>query len=127
MGQSDLNQISVEHLLTLYEITRTISSSLDFDEVLNLVIDSIMEVMRAQRGFLMVADGDALQVKVARGMDREQLTDDHAYSTTIVRQVVETRQPLLTNNAQSDTRYVPGKSIILAGLRAILCAPYVGS
>ena len=123
MGQSDLNQISAEHLLTLYEITRTISSSLDFDEVLNLVIDLIMEVMRAQRGFLMVADGDALQVKVARGMDWEQLTDDHAYSTTIVQQVVQTRQSLLTNNAQSDTRYVPGKSIILAGLRAILCAP----
>ncbi|HLU09929.1 MAG TPA: GAF domain-containing SpoIIE family protein phosphatase [Oceanobacillus sp.] len=123
MGQSNLNQISAEHLLTLYEITRTFSSSLDFDEVLNLVIDSIMEVMRAQRGFLMVADGDTLQVKVARGMDGEQLTSDHAYSTTIVRQVVETRQSLLTNNAQSDTRYVPGQSIILAGLRAILCAP----
>jgi sigma-B regulation protein RsbU (phosphoserine phosphatase) len=123
MGQSDLNQISAEHLLTLYEITRTFSSSLDFDEVLNLVIDSIMEVMSAQRGFLMVADGEALQVKVARGMDGEQLTSDHAYSTTFVRQVVETRQPLLTNNAQTDTRYVPGKSIILAGLRAILCAP----
>lgn len=123
MRPSDLNQISAEHLLTLYEITRTISSSLDFDEVLNLVIDSIMEVMKAQRGFLMVADGDGLQVKVARGMDGEQLSDEHAYSTTIVRQVVETREPLLTNNAQSDTRYVPGQSIILAGLRAILCAP----
>ena len=123
MGQSDLNQIGAEHLLTLYEVTRTFSSSLDFDEVLNLVIDSIMEVLRAQRGFLMVADADTLQVKVARGMDGEQLTDGHAYSTTIVSWVGETRQSLLTNNAQSDIRYVPGQSIILAGLRAILCAP----
>lgn len=123
MGRSDLKQIGAEHLLTLYQVTQTFNSSLDFEEVLNLVIDSIMEVTRAQRGFLMVADGDAFQVQVARGMDGEQLDDSHAYSTTILRQVVETREALLTNNAQSDTRYVPGQSIILAGLRAILCAP----
>ena len=45
------------------------------------------------------------------------------YSTTIVNQVVETHQPLLTNNAQFDTRYKAGQSIIMKGLRAILCAP----
>ena len=48
---------------------------------------------------------------------------DDAYSTTIVNQVVETRQALLTNNAQYDDRYKAGQSIILRGLRAILCAP----
>jgi serine phosphatase RsbU (regulator of sigma subunit) len=123
MNSPDLNHISAEHLLTLYEITRTINSSLDFDEVLNMVMDSVMLVTKAQRGFLMVADADTWQVKVARGMDGEQLSDEHAYSTTIVRQVVETREALLTNNAQYDTRYVPGQSIIMFGLRAILCAP----
>jgi GAF domain-containing protein len=71
----------------------------------------------------MVADNGTLQVRVARGMDGERLSEDHAYSTTIVGQVVETRQSLLTNNAQYDTRYVPGESIIMFGLRAILCAP----
>lgn len=123
MNLSDLNDISAEHLLTLYTITRAMNSSLDFDEVLNRVMDSIMDVMKAQRGFLMVAENDALQVRVARGIDGEQLSDEHAYSTTIVGQVVETRESLLTNNAQYDTRYVPGESIIMFGLRAILCAP----
>jgi sigma-B regulation protein RsbU (phosphoserine phosphatase) len=123
--QPALDKISSEHLLTLYEITRTMNSSLDFDEVLNIVMDTMMQVTRAQRGFLMIA-GDTderLRVLVARGMDGEDLVDDNAYSTTIVRQVVETRQPLLTNNAQFDNRYKPGQSIIMRGLRAILSAP----
>ncbi|MFO7321817.1 MAG: SpoIIE family protein phosphatase [Chloroflexota bacterium] len=123
--QAALEKIGPEHLLTLYEITRTINSSLDFDEVLNNVMDSVMQVTRAQRGFLMIAgdDGGQLQVLVARGMDGETLDEANAYSTTIVNQVVATRQPLLTNNAQFDERYKPGASIIMRGLRAILCAP----
>jgi sigma-B regulation protein RsbU (phosphoserine phosphatase) len=42
-----------------------------------------------------------------------------------VNEVTRTRQPLLTNNAQFDTRYQAGQSIIMRGLRAILCAPMV--
>lgn len=123
--QGALEQISSEHLLSLYEITRTMNSSLDFDEVLNTVMDSVMQVTRAQRGFLMIAGDESgrLKVLVARGMDGETLEEANAYSTTIVNQVVLTRQPLLTNNAQYDERYKPGASIIMRGLRAILCAP----
>jgi sigma-B regulation protein RsbU (phosphoserine phosphatase) len=73
----------------------------------------------------MIGEGaqSRLRVLVARGMDGENLDDPNAYSTTIVKQVVSTRQPLLTNNAQFDDRYTPGASIIMRGLRAILCAP----
>lgn len=126
--QSALEKIGAEHLLTLYEITRTMNTSLDFDEVSAVVMDAMMQVTRAQRGFLMITeDGTvgALRVKVARDMDGENLEDADAYSTTIVNRVVETRQPMLTNNAQFDERYKPGHSIITRGLRAILCAPMV--
>src|SRR3972149_3766147 len=44
------------HLDTLYEISKTITSSLDLDEVLNLVMDKVIEVTGAQRGFLMLKD-----------------------------------------------------------------------
>jgi sigma-B regulation protein RsbU (phosphoserine phosphatase) len=124
MDDSLLQNISPDHLLTLYQITRTMNSSLDFDQVLNQALDSVMQVTHAERGFLMIADeaNDALTVQVARGVSGE-LDKDDAYSTTIVQQVVETRAPLLTNNAMFDDRYEAGKSIIMRGLRAILCAP----
>jgi phosphoserine phosphatase RsbU/P len=120
-----LSSVSPEHLLTLYEITRKMNSSLDFDEVLNQSIDSIMQLTQAERGVLMIADTDTneLQVRVARGISGETLEEADAYSTTVVSQVVETRQALLTNNAMFDDRYQPGQSIIMRGLRAILCAP----
>jgi serine phosphatase RsbU (regulator of sigma subunit) len=119
-----LQEISPEHLRTLYSIMHTMNSSLDFDEVLNNVIESVMQVTRAERGFLLIGDERTgeLQSRVARGV-KGDLKEGEGYSTTIVNQVVETRQSLLTNNAQGDDRYTPGQSIIIRGLRAVLCAP----
>lgn len=122
LDQPNLDDIDHEHLRTLYQITRAMNSSLDFDEVLNTVMDSMMHVTRAQRGFLMVAEDDgSLHTQVARALDGNPA--EESYSTSIVNQVVQTRQPLLTNNAQFDTRFKVGESIIARGLRAILCAP----
>ncbi|MDZ4767124.1 MAG: GAF domain-containing SpoIIE family protein phosphatase [Chloroflexota bacterium] len=119
----NLTGIGVEHLTTLFDITRTINSSLDFDHVLNTVIDSMMQVTRAQRGFLMIAEPATgeLRVRVARGIDGSDLASDESYSRTVVNQVVQVRTALLTNNAQFD--FQSGQSIIMRGLRAILCAP----
>ena len=118
--------LSPDHLLSLYEISGFMNSTLNFDNVLDNVMDSIMQVTKAQRGFLMIADDehDALEVLVARGIDGETI-EKEGYSTTIVNEVVSTREPLLTNNAQFDTRFQAGASIIMKGLRAILCAPMI--
>lgn len=125
-NQPAAQNLSPEHLLTLYEIIGAMNSSLDFDEALNNVMDSVMHLTKAQRGFLMIADDETgeLRTLVIKGVDGATL-DEEGYSTTIVREVVSTRKPLLTNNAQFDTRYQAGQSIIMRGLRAILCAPMI--
>lgn len=125
--QPALNRFSAEHLLALLEIARTLNSSLDFDEVLNQAMDSVMRITHAERGVLMIADDltGALLIRVVRGLDGAAPEADKAYSSTIVNQVIETRETLLTNNAMLDARYTPGQSIIVRGLRAILCAPMI--
>lgn len=119
------NSLTADHLRTLYEIIITMNSSLEFDEALANVIDAMMKATKAERGVLMGFDPDTEQLRLlgAQGVSGEKLVEEEAYSTTIVNQVVSTRKPLLTNNAMFDTRITPGQSIIMRGLRAILCAP----
>ncbi|GAB4529686.1 MAG: hypothetical protein OHK0046_49730 [Anaerolineae bacterium] len=126
MADPTPQNLSAEHLLTLYEITGTMNSSLDFNEVLNNIMESVIEITRAQRGFLMIADEDTqeLETFVMRGMDGQTLNAE-GYSTTIVREVVTTGKAILTNNAQFDNRFKAGQSIIMQSLRAILCAPMI--
>ncbi|MBN2469094.1 MAG: SpoIIE family protein phosphatase [Anaerolineae bacterium] len=113
-------------LATLSEINQAINASLDLDVVIHAVMDQVIEVVKAQRGFLMLRDDQtgAMQMMVARGMDREDLaTPEFQYSTTIVEQVVRTGEPLLTSNAEHDPRLKTGQSIIALGLRSCLCVP----
>jgi phosphoserine phosphatase RsbU/P len=118
------SNLTADHLLTLYQISTLINSTLDFGSVLDNVMDAIMLVTKAQRGFLMIHDesNSTLEVLAARGIDGATI-DSEGYSTTIVGKVVESRETLLTNNAEFDTRFSAGQSIIMKGLRAILCAP----
>ena len=106
--------LTESHLRTLYQIAQWINSSLEFNQSLNNAIDAVMQVTRAERGFLMVHDEGAnrLRVLVARGIDGATI-EREGYSTTIVNQVVQTRQPILTNNAQFDQEYTGSKSIIM--------------
>ncbi len=116
--------LNPEHLRALYRVSGWINSTLDFDQALDNAMDAIMQVTKAQRGFLMILNNDTneLEVLVARGINGEEI-ENEGYSTTIVNEVVKTGEPLLTNNAQFDTRFSAGQSIIMRGLRAILSAP----
>lgn len=116
--------LNPEHLRALYRVSGWINSTLDFDQALDNAMDAIMQVTHAQRGFLMILNNDTneLEVLVARGINGEEI-ENEGYSTTIVNEVVKTGEPLLTNNAQFDTRFSAGQSIIMRGLRAILSAP----
>lgn len=118
------DNLKPEHLRALYQVSTWINSTLDFDDALDNAMNAIMEVTRAQRGFLMSADEETgeMRVLVAQGIDGNTI-ESEGYSTTIVNQVVETQEPLLTNNAQFDERFSAGQSIIMRGLRAILAAP----
>lgn len=102
-----------------------INSSLGLNLVLNEVMDSLIALMSAERGFLMLREKSGeLVVQIARGIDHVDL--DHeafAVSKTIVHQVVETGQPVLTTNAQQDSRFNFQMSVAAYQLRSILCVP----
>jgi sigma-B regulation protein RsbU (phosphoserine phosphatase) len=125
-SQSTPSAPRLEHLATLYEITRTLNSSLDLDEVLENIMDRVIEVTGAERGFLMLYNDqrNELEFKVARGIDRSDLeSPEFQVSTTIIGEVEQTHQALLTDNAQYDDRFSQGESIMVLGLRSILCVP----
>lgn len=63
-------------------------------------------------------------MRVARNLDQETLdSSEFAYSRTITRHVVNTGQPVVTTNAQTDPRFMDQASIVAHALRSIMAAP----
>ena len=115
-----------QQLRALQAISGTINSSLDLPEVLRQVMDAIIELTGAERGFLMLNDeeSDLLQVQVARNMDRETIgRSSFDISRSIVHGVARSGEPVVTINAQTDPRFSGQESIISYNLRSILCVP----
>ncbi len=124
-GVSDHLTLRRSQLKALMEIGSMINSSLGKERVLEEVMDSLIALMRAERGFLMLRHRNGeLRPRVARGIAHINLIDEvFAFSSTIVRRVVETGQPVLTTNAQEDPRFEDQVSVAVYQLRSIICAP----
>lgn len=114
-----------QRVAVLYEVSKVIGSSLNLQTVLDQVMDAIIQLTDAERGFLMLLDDDGnLDVQVARDFDQETLSsNDIAFSRTITRQVFETGEPVVTTNAQEDPRYAGQASIIAHAMRSIMATP----
>ncbi|HEC24250.1 MAG TPA: GAF domain-containing protein, partial [Chloroflexi bacterium] len=112
-------------LAALYEVSKVIGSSLDLNEVLNQVMDSIIELTGAERGFLMLFDESGeLEVKAARNLAHETLDEaDFAFSRSVIRTVAETGQQVVTTNATEDPRFSGQESVVAHQLRSIQCVP----
>lgn len=111
---------------TLYEVGRLVNSSLDMDRVLELVMDTVIQVTGAERGFLNLLDpaSGELSFRVARNFDRETIeSDGFQVSRNLLLQVATTGTPVLTADAASDTQLGQFTSVAIYGLRSVLCAP----
>ena len=131
--RSFVEQADSEHRLlkrerrfeVLYNVTQVISASLDLQVVVDHVMDAVIQVTGAERGFLMMRDDDGgVRVVAARNLDQQTLTSDKfAYSHTIVNRTLDGGEPIVTTNAAEDPRFAGQLSIIGQALRSIMASP----
>lgn len=120
--------VELEQLRALAHTTTLINSSLDIHQVLNEVMDTVIALTGAERGYIVLRDeqtGD-LEFRIARNLDRETLEQsEFIVSRTVVGQVAETGRPVLTTNALADPAFSTQESVVIHALRSILCVPLV--
>jgi serine phosphatase RsbU (regulator of sigma subunit) len=121
-----LDQLRLErrNLLRLQEINTKISSTLEPQQLLELILDTAIELLEAERGFVVLinAAGEP-ECRVARNLAQQQIEDPIAgLSRSIVRKVLRNREPLLTTDASADARF-DGASIQELQLKSLMCVP----
>lgn len=118
-------QIQLRSLRALAENTAVINSSQTLEETLNQVMDTVIQLTGAERGYIVLKNKETgeLDFAVARGLDQEQIQGKKVVSRTVVNQVADTGEPVLTDNASTDERYQGQDSIVGFQLRSILAVP----
>jgi PAS domain S-box-containing protein len=113
------------HLKALAGIGQVVNSTLEVDEVLQIVMDTIIRLTEAERGFLMLRDDlGEMTIRIARNWEQESLNqNEFAISRTVIQRVIDGGEAVLTTNAREDPRFGGQESIIAFNLRSILCVP----
>ncbi len=108
----------------LLEINRSLNSTLDLHSQLQILLDTAIELTGAERGFVLLQEGQSEAVELARGVGGADLVgSDREFSRGIARQVMQDGQPLVTIDAQTDERLTASTSIHSLKICAVLATP----
>jgi serine phosphatase RsbU (regulator of sigma subunit) len=104
---------------------RALGSGRVLEEVLTLVLDSALEVTKAERGFIMLARPDGeLEFKTARGKGRITLPGaTFTTSTKIPREVFQTGESRIVGDLMEGNLAGMHDGTIAIGIRHVLCVP----
>ena len=115
------------NLIRLQRVAGALATEEDLDKLLNLVVDSLIELSGAERGFVMLYRPDQdMRFAAARNFDGDSVEEPELeISRSIARQVLESREPVLSVNARGDERWEGVQSIDNLGLRSVLAVPLI--
>ncbi len=118
------NRGGTQALGALVHALRSIHSELPLNQVLEVLLDMAIEISAAGRGFIMLHEQGDFEIAAARNYERADIDESQAQlSRSIVRQVADSGQGILTNNAAYDARFAPAESVQFFDLRSIVCVP----
>jgi len=122
----------VEQQQLLLSLVQTLNSTLVLSQVMEQVVDAVMQITRAERGFLLLKEGSdgepyesvaGLRLRVGRRRDGSPISGVKGISKSVVKKAIERGEVVATGNAVADPSLGKVDSIILMSLRTIVCVP----
>lgn len=117
------------NLQLLYQITEeVVRPTTSRDELLTRILDLTLQTVGADRGCMLVTDSktDRIEPRAVSHRPGINVNEKMPISTTIVEYVIQNGHGVRTSDAQHDSRFDGGQSILKAGIREVMCVPMHG-
>jgi len=106
----------------LLAINKRLNSELRLPRLLELILDTVIELTSAERGFILLADAEGvLHAEVARNIDQQ--VEDGSFSRSIAERAAREGSPIVTLDAAGDQRFEAALSVSHLKLRSVLAVP----
>jgi len=125
-GQPEGDIAGLRRLHAFSQRLMTVSS---VDELLETLLDDVIQLTGAARGVVLLVDvGDtkstAPRVRASRNVQSGVIEDPSGQiSDSIVRQVIDSKRPVIVSDALTDTTFGKSESVIALKLSSVMCAP----
>ncbi|MDY0001815.1 MAG: sigma 54-interacting transcriptional regulator [Polyangia bacterium] len=116
--------VEVSGYQRLHEFSERLLRDYKLENLLETLMDTVIEITSADKGFLILTIGEETEVKVARNLKRENILNAvDQFSDSIVEQVIRERKPLIISDALHDAQFANSKSVINLRLTSVMCVP----
>jgi adenylate cyclase len=123
-------------LTLLYQVSRALSDKIAVDDVTQCVLDLVLQIDGAERGYAMLLTEESLR-SAPNGSESyaflpailryrqapKAATPQMVLSKAIIQQVMQSKGPLLVTDAQQDARFSGSESMAISGMQSAMCAP----
>ena len=120
--------MQLQQLRRLADTTALVNSAQETDEVLNEVMETVIQLTQAERGYIVLRNRETgeLEFAVARGLSAEETAaGGRIVSWSVINKVAESGEPLLTVDAGADEQFSHSESIAGFSLLSILAVPLI--
>ncbi len=115
-----------QRLARLLEINRDILGEIDLTKLLAKVIAHAVELLRAERGFVILRDEHSGELVVHSSSTRSGDSEHLQFSRSIAETVIDTREPMASMEARNDSRMRGYASVHQMLLESVACVPIMG-
>jgi transcriptional regulator with GAF, ATPase, and Fis domain len=108
----------------LHEFSQRLMASYELPTLLDQLLDVMIQVSNADKGFLVLMESGEPVVKVARNLRRETISDGvRQLSDSILARVIKTHRPLIISDALHDDEFKNSLSVVNLKLTSVMCVP----
>ena len=114
-----------DRLVKVLHVARELNREFDRDKLLALILDRAIELTGAERGFVILLSSGREEVRIARNIDREAISEpEQKVSSQIVREVIETGRIVRSEDAEFDSHFADSLSVRQLRLKSIMAVPF---
>jgi len=108
----------------LFEFSQKLMAEYEISALLDQLMDVIVQISNADKGFIVLMESGEPVVKVARNLRRETISDAVSHlSDSILAKVIASKKPLIVSDALSDEQFRNSLSVVNLRLTSVMCVP----
>ncbi|MGD8316944.1 MAG: sigma 54-interacting transcriptional regulator [Myxococcales bacterium] len=116
----------IQGMLKLSDFNRRLLQIRSIPEQIEALLDAVIEVVHANKGFVILLRNGEPEIAAARNVDRQTIPDAVTQlSDSILRRCIDTLQPLIVSDAVHDTMFNSSESVLDLQLSSVMVAPLI--
>jgi putative nucleotidyltransferase with HDIG domain len=115
---------TMTRLFTLYEVARVLGRENTLQGVAEKVLDAAMTAVQPTYCYIFIRDGNTGNLSPKAWRDPHRLKR-REISRSIVTRAMKHRHSIMTADAAADERFDMSESVVLGGIRSVICAPLI--